>query len=205
MYATRVSISPEDAANLVRNELDRGGTKIEDHVIKSEDGKTMVLMTYEEYFIRTDSRIGLCVVIENMTGETVARAISSGGGRGALLKLGFGANSDYENKVQRALGGVSLGAPAIRVRELAADGSTRAEVTAGWGGSYILTAHADRVQLDHTKKNKTSMFPYNKICAATAKKETLTIKLDDGTEESIIFAIEPDCTAWLALIEREKA
>ena len=204
MYITKVSISPTDAANLVRNELDRGGTKIEDHFVQSEDGKTMILMTYEEYFVRTDSRIGLCVVLENLTGETVVRAISSGGGRGALLKLGFGANSDYEGRVQRALGGVSTGAPAISVQKLATDGSARAEVTAGWGGTYLLTAHTDRVQLAHMKKNKTTMFPYDKIQTVSAKKETLHIKLEDGTEESIIFDTEPNCAAWLALIERER-
>jgi len=204
MYISKVAISVADAASIVKNELDRGGDRIEEQVISAE-GKTAILLSYEEYFMRTDSKIGITVLIEDIDGTTAVRAISAGGGRGAILKLGFGANGDYEKRVGKALSAVSLGAPAQSVIELPADGSARADVTAGWGGTWEIVAHADRIQLDHKKKNKTMLFPYQKIQEVFAKGETLTVKSDDGVSESIIFDSEGACRNWLALIEGRKA
>ena len=204
MYISKVAISVAEAANIVRNELNRGGDLIEEQTI-SADGKTAVLLSYEEYFMRTDSKIGITILIEDIEGATVVRAISAGGGRGAILKLGFGANGDYEKRVGKALSAVSLGAPALSVIELPVDGSARADVTAGWGGTWEIVAHADRIQLDHKKKNKTMLFPYQNVKDVSAKGETLSISLQDGTNESIIFDSEGACRNWLALIEGQKA
>jgi len=200
MFISKVSISPAEAAALVRSELDRGGDKIEEQMINA-DGKTIFLLSYEEYFMRTDSKIGITVLIEDIEGSTAVRAISAGGGRGALLKLGFGANGDYEKRVNKVLSAVSVGVPTSVVAALPVDGSARADVTAGWGGTWEIVAHADRIQLDHKKKNKTMLFPYQNIQEVSAKGETLTIKLNDGTSESIIFITDGACRNWHALIE----
>jgi len=204
MYISRVGISVTEAANIVQNELNRGGDKIEEQMINA-DGKTAILLSFEEYFMRTDSKIGITVLIEDIQGTTVVRAISAGGGRGAVLKLGFGANGDYEKRVGKALSAVSLGAPAVSVITLPVDGTARADVTAGWGGTWEIVAHADRIQLDHKKKNKNMQFPYQKVREVSAKGETLVINMDDGTSESIIFDSEGACRNWLALIEGQKA
>jgi len=165
----------------------------------------VILLAYEDYFMRTDSKVGMSILIEDLMGEANVRAVSAGGGRGAILKLGFGANSDFEKKVEKALSNVSTGVPESSVTELPTDGTAQEDVTAGWGGTWVITAHEDRIQIDHKKKNKTMLFPYNDILSVTASKETLTVKTGSGDDESIIFDTDQICNNWLAMIEKMKA
>jgi len=205
MFISKVSVTPAEAANMVKIAMESGSSdKIEEQIINPDNGKTVIILSYEDYFMRTDSKIGITIVIDDLLEETTVRAISAGGGRGAIFKLGFGANGDYEKKVEKALSSVSTGVPEACVQDLTADGTTKTDVTAGWGGTWEVTAHADRLQVDHKKKNKTMMFPYDKIWAVSSKGDSLTIKTEDGTEETLIFDDEGECLAWLALVQKMK-
>lgn len=106
-----VSISPQEAANLVVTQVVNGsvsGELIDRHESRNAEGSEMIVLIFEKYYMRNSSRASLTVSLDNLSGMTQVRATGSGGGQGVFLKFDWGAGNNFSNQVIRALEAYSI-------------------------------------------------------------------------------------------------
>ncbi len=102
-----VSVSPSRAADVVIDALTVGSVsgRIVDQYTRSADGREMVVLIMEKYFMRTSNRATLTMIADNFDGEgrTKVRLTGSGGGNGAFMKFDWGAAASFSGKAEEAL------------------------------------------------------------------------------------------------------
>ncbi len=106
MYTSTVGISPTEAAQVVKARVEASGTSVEcvgEYANRSPEGREVVLLVFEKYYMRNSSRASLSVVLENVNGQTWVGYTGSGGGQGALLSFDWGTADDFAGAVAAAL------------------------------------------------------------------------------------------------------
>lgn len=101
----RVSLNPEQAAEIVNNEIISGsitGELIDRYVINDDNDKLCVVLVYDKHYYRAGNRLTLTVVIDNMGGLTKVHCVSGGGGEG-FFRFDWGAAESFEYCVESAL------------------------------------------------------------------------------------------------------
>jgi hypothetical protein len=107
-----VRLSPSEAANVVYEFVNNAGITTEcvaSYNNISQDGREVVFLVFEKYYMRNSSRASLSVVFENINGQTVVGYSGSGGGESAIFKFDWGAKDNFANLVMEALGNYRIG------------------------------------------------------------------------------------------------
>ena len=106
MQTMAIGLSPLQAAEVVRNAVQASGSSVDcvgEYVNRSQDGREVVMLVFEKYFMRNSSRASLSVVLENATGTTWVGAAGSGGGQGAFFNFDWGTGEEFAQVVSGAL------------------------------------------------------------------------------------------------------
>ncbi|MGC3955153.1 MAG: DUF6054 family protein [Propionicimonas sp.] len=106
MQTMTVSLTPSQAAQLVRQQVEASGASVEcvgEYVNRAPDGREVILLVFEKYFMRNSSRASLSVVLESLNGQTWAGYLGSGGGQGAVFGFDWGTAEDFASAVTAAL------------------------------------------------------------------------------------------------------
>jgi hypothetical protein len=106
MQTMAIGLAPLEAAEVVRRAVQASGTSVEcvgEYVNRSQDGRDVVMLVFEKYFMRNSSRASLSVVLENTTGQTWVGAAGSGGGQGAFFNFDWGTGEEFTHVVTAAL------------------------------------------------------------------------------------------------------
>lgn len=106
MQTMSVSLTPSEAAQVVRQQVMASGSSVEfvgDYVSRSVDGREVIVLIFDKYFMRNSSRASLSVVLENLDQYTRVGYLGSGGGQGALFNFDWGTADDFASVVAQAL------------------------------------------------------------------------------------------------------
>ncbi|MEN0070091.1 MAG: DUF6054 family protein [Propionicimonas sp.] len=106
MQTLTIGIPPLEAAEVVRTRVLASGSSVEcvgEYVNRSADGRDVVMLVFEKYFMRNSSRASLSVVLENVNGQTWVGATGSGGGQGAVFSFDWGTGEEFAAVVTTAL------------------------------------------------------------------------------------------------------
>lgn len=106
MYTSTIGLTPSQAATVLKNQVQASGTSVEcvgEYANRATDGREVVLLVFEKYYMRNSSRASLTVVLENVNGQTWVGYTGSGGGQGALLSFDWGTADDFAATVHAAL------------------------------------------------------------------------------------------------------
>lgn len=106
MDTIAVTLTPSDAAEVVMREVTSSGVSVECvgmYRNDSGDGREVVMLVFEKYFMRNSSRASLSVVIENLTGTTWVGASGSGGGQSSHSTFDWGSGAEFSASVTQAL------------------------------------------------------------------------------------------------------
>ncbi|MFC7366173.1 MULTISPECIES: DUF6054 family protein [Bhargavaea] len=102
-----VSVTPSRVADIVIEALTVGSVsgRIVDQYTRSADGREVVVLIVEKYFMRTSNRATLTLIADNFDsdGRTKVRLTGSGGGSGAFMKFDWGAGASFSAKAEEAL------------------------------------------------------------------------------------------------------
>lgn len=63
------------------------------------NGKSILILVYNKYYMRTNSDVGLVIVCENTTGKTLIKITATGSGEG-LFSLDWGAGENFIKRVE---------------------------------------------------------------------------------------------------------
>ncbi len=102
----QISLSIKEAMDVLENCIVSSGASCEcvgNYFNESNDGKQVGVLIFEKYFMRNDSRAGLTVVLNNLSGRTTVYYKGSGGGTGAFFKFDWGISEDLESLVEKSL------------------------------------------------------------------------------------------------------
>ncbi len=106
MQTMTVSLTPSQAAQVVRQRVSASGTSVEcvgEYVNRAPDGREVIMLVFEKYFMRNSSRASLSVVLESLNEQTWVGYVGSGGGQGALFSFDWGTAADFAGEVTAAL------------------------------------------------------------------------------------------------------
>lgn len=70
--------------------------------IRIVDNASVVLLSFEKYYMRNSSYASLTVMLTESNGQQTADIIGSGGG-GGIFNISWGANSDFADTAERIL------------------------------------------------------------------------------------------------------
>lgn len=106
MQTLAVSLTPSQAAQLVRQQVEASGTSVElvgEYINRSPDGREVIMLVFEKYYMRNSSRASLSVVMESLNDQTWVGYLGSGGGQGAVFRFDWGTAEDFASVVTSAL------------------------------------------------------------------------------------------------------
>lgn len=107
MNRLTVNLSPRQAADIVTDYVLREGmsTQLVDHCSDSspQDGREVILLIFDKYYMRNGSRASLSVMIENIGGQTTVFSAGSGGSQGAVFNFDWGAAEKFASLPEQAL------------------------------------------------------------------------------------------------------
>jgi hypothetical protein len=101
-----VSLTPSQAADLVKDHVMNSAASMEcigSYANRSDSGLETIVLVFDKYFMRNESRASLTVVCENLSGITWVGSTGSGGGRGAFFNLDWGTGQELSDLVRQAL------------------------------------------------------------------------------------------------------
>jgi hypothetical protein len=105
MQQIYVSLTPKEAADIVYSQVINSGATPEclgPYSNVTEDGREVILMVFEKYFMRTSSWASITVIFENLGDKTVATYQGSGGGD-SVFNIDWGVTEKLDQLVVNAL------------------------------------------------------------------------------------------------------
>ncbi len=98
-YLFTVKLNPDYAAELLKN--NGFADLIYEDAINIDGVKKVIVLVLEKYFMRVEGRAGVTVIIENSSGETNIKVITSGVGKGMIFGFDWGASDSMIDDVRR--------------------------------------------------------------------------------------------------------
>ncbi|WP_042272169.1 DUF6054 family protein [[Clostridium] dakarense] len=95
-----VIISPDEAQEIINREIDSDLVDYQRYELG--DDKFILISLYEKYYFRNDSTAALSITIDNVSGLTKIKAVSTGSSIG-LLFIDFGASKNFVSSIKKAL------------------------------------------------------------------------------------------------------
>lgn len=93
----KVKLEPLEVQKLILDNMSEEMVSFDKYHL--DGSKYLFIAVYERHYMRINSVVGLTIVCENTTGETVVKVISTGSSQG-LLFLDFGAGKDFVDKIE---------------------------------------------------------------------------------------------------------
>lgn len=102
-YVFNVSISPEEAYELIKQE--EIAELIDEELVDFENGIYIGTLIFEKYYFRTSNRAALIVVVDNVNGKTRVKSIATGTSQGLIFNFDWGAADNFAGSVRDILAG----------------------------------------------------------------------------------------------------
>ena len=96
-----VSISPQDAYNILRREI--SAELVYDELKKTDNGMEIGILVFEKYYFRAENRASLTVIADNFDAITSLRVIAAGSSKGMLFNFDWGAADNFAESVRKIL------------------------------------------------------------------------------------------------------
>lgn len=96
-----VSLSPEEALQIVKER--ENADLIHEEYISVIPDKGVGTLIFEKYYFRVKNRVALVVIVDNLSGKTDVRTISTGSSQGIFLNFDWGAANDFSESVKNIL------------------------------------------------------------------------------------------------------
>ena len=95
----------DEIAALLSNEIPQTGITCEQvaSIRKTAGNSVIYMLVFEKYYMRSENRASLTILITGDQGNVTVDAVGSGGGQGALFRFSWGAEQDFVNVVERIL------------------------------------------------------------------------------------------------------
>lgn len=100
-YVFNVSISPEEAYDLIKQE--ENAELIDEELIELKDGSYIGTLIFEKYYFRTSNRAALIVVVDNINGKTRVKSIATGSSQGLIFNFDWGAADNFAGSIKDIL------------------------------------------------------------------------------------------------------
>ena len=99
-----VNITPEEAADKVYSKIVQSvsGELIDEYRRNTPDGRKMIMLVFEKYYMRSSNRAMLTFIADDLDGRTRIHLSSGGGGDGLLFRFSWGANTSFLNLAKKA-------------------------------------------------------------------------------------------------------
>jgi len=100
-----VNISPEEAADKVYSKIVQSvsGELIDEYRRSMPDGKKMIMLVFEKYYMRSSNRAMLTFLADNFDGKTKVHLSAGGGGNGMIFRFDWGAGGSFMGLAKKAL------------------------------------------------------------------------------------------------------
>lgn len=96
-----VSIAAENTAEMLK---EYGFADfLHEEVIKIDESRKVIILVFEKYFMRIEGRAGVTVLVDDTSGVTDVRVITSGVGQGFFLSFDWGASYSMINDIRDCL------------------------------------------------------------------------------------------------------
>ncbi len=100
IYNYKVSLTPKQTFEMIKNKIN--AELVYEEEFDLGQGKFTATIIYEKYYMRTDSRAALIVLINNLNDLTFVRAVSTGSSQG-IFDIDWGAANSFANSVGKVL------------------------------------------------------------------------------------------------------
>ncbi len=90
----KINLGVKEAFDLLKNS--DFADLVEAEYKDAENGKQIGIIILEKYYIRVNSRVSLVVIMDNFAGDTVVKAVGTGGGRSVYDDFDWGASDSFE-------------------------------------------------------------------------------------------------------------
>ena len=97
----KISISPEEAVNIIRRNID--ADLVHEEFNEIGNGQSLGVLVFEKYYMRVSNRAALIVIIDNLKGYTDVRVVSTGSSQGMIFAFDWGASDNFVNSVASLL------------------------------------------------------------------------------------------------------
>jgi hypothetical protein len=98
-----VNVNPSQAKQLIFEDVELKSKLIfEEYKTIEGDEKEIAILVFEKFFLRNNSTATLTVTIDNFSGVTFVKCISSGNGEG-IFDIGWGAGKSFINSLRKNL------------------------------------------------------------------------------------------------------
>jgi len=93
--------TPGQIADLLFEGITRSAISCEliDRIERKAGNETVILLVFEKYYMRSQNRASLSVLITGSDGEVLVDAVGAGGGTGVFLRFSWGTEDDFEQSV----------------------------------------------------------------------------------------------------------
>lgn len=100
-YGYEVNIEPEKAARIIKNA--EFADLLHEDIISEGNGKTVITLVFEKYYMRVEGRAALVVIIENVSNTTEVRVITAGTSKGMIFNFDWGASDNFAYNIKELL------------------------------------------------------------------------------------------------------
>lgn len=100
-YNFKVNLSPQETYELVKTH--QRADLVHEEFIHLDSNQSIGTLIFEKYYIRSENRAALVVIIDNIKGYTDVRSISTGSSKGWLFNFDWGASDNFASSVKRIL------------------------------------------------------------------------------------------------------
>jgi len=100
-----VSLSPAEAAEKVKTAVTESfsGEILDEYKRAVSDGKEIILIVFEKYYMRSNNRATLTFLADNLEGKTKVHLAAGGGSEGMIFRFDWGASSSFGELAEKAL------------------------------------------------------------------------------------------------------
>lgn len=100
-----VVLSPQEAAEEVKKAVDGSfsGQILDEYVRILPDGKEIIMILFEKYYMRSNNRATLTFLADNLEGKTKVHLSAGGGGEGMIFRFDWGASASFGELAKSAL------------------------------------------------------------------------------------------------------
>ncbi len=99
-YEIYVNLSPQKAVQMIKEKIDKDAifhksNLLHEHYMTFPNKGLAVVLVYEKYYMRTENKGSLTVIVENSSGRTLVQSLASGTSQNAFLRFDWGAADDF--------------------------------------------------------------------------------------------------------------
>lgn len=100
-----VVLSPQEAAQKVKNAVGGSfsGQVLDEYVRSLPDGKEIIMILFEKYYMRSKNRATLTFLADNLEGKTKVHLSAGGGSEGVIFRFDWGAGASFNELAKSAL------------------------------------------------------------------------------------------------------